>query len=199
MGCACHTINHEVNHLVNFMPILASSMPNRLWGLYGADTCLTRIKRELRYIESLHQPGIQHAHLEESITVEGLTAVSQNTAVSYLGIEFLEIGDDYLTARVPVDPRTHQPYGLLHGGVSVVLAETLGSCGAACACEPGSKVVGLDINANHLKGVSSGWVTGTARPVHIGRTTQVWQIDLRNEAGELTCVSRITMAVLAPR
>jgi uncharacterized protein (TIGR00369 family) len=133
------------------------------------------------------------------ITVEGLTAVSQNTAVSYLGIEFLEIGDDYLTARVPVDHRTHQPYGLLHGGVSVVLAETLGSCGAACACEPGSKVVGLDINANHLKGVSSGWVIGTARPVHIGRTTQVWQIDLRNEAGELTCVSRITMAVLAPR
>lgn len=133
------------------------------------------------------------------ITVEGLTAVSQNTAVSYLGIEFLEIGDDYLTARVPVDHRTHQPYGLLHGGVSVVLAETLGSCGAACACEPGSKVVGLDINANHLKGVRSGWVTGTARAVHIGRTTQVWQIDLRNEAGELTCVSRITMAVLAPR
>jgi 1,4-dihydroxy-2-naphthoyl-CoA hydrolase len=133
------------------------------------------------------------------ITVEGLTAVSQNTAVSYLGIEFLEIGDDYLTARVPVDHRTHQPYGLLHGGVSVVLAETLGSTGAACACEPGSKVVGLDINANHLKGVRSGWVIGTARPVHIGRTTQVWQIDLRNEAGELTCVSRITMAVLAPR
>jgi 1,4-dihydroxy-2-naphthoyl-CoA hydrolase len=133
------------------------------------------------------------------ITVEGLTAVSQNTAVSYLGIEFLEIGDDYLTARVPVDHRTHQPYGLLHGGVSVVLAETLGSCGAACACEPGAKVVGLDINANHLKGVSSGWVIGTARAVHIGRTTQVWQIDLRNEAGELTCVSRITMAVLAPR
>jgi 1,4-dihydroxy-2-naphthoyl-CoA hydrolase len=133
------------------------------------------------------------------ITVEGLTEVSKNTAVSYLGIEFLEIGDDYLTARVPVDHRTHQPYGLLHGGVSVVLAETLGSCGAACACEPGARVVGLDINANHLKGVSSGWVIGTARAVHIGRTTQVWQIDLRNEAGDLTCVSRITMAVLAPR
>ena len=133
------------------------------------------------------------------ISIEGLTAVSQNTAVSHLGIEFLDIGDDYLTARVPVDHRTHQPYGLLHGGVSVVLAETLGSCGAACACEPGAKVVGLDINANHLRGVSSGWVIGTARAVHIGRTTQVWQIDLRNEAGELTCVSRITMAVLAPR
>ena len=133
------------------------------------------------------------------ISIEGLTAVSQNTAVSHLGIEFLEIGDDYLTARVPVDHRTHQPYGLLHGGVSVVLAETLGSCGAACACEPGSKVVGLDINANHLKGVSSGWVIGTARAVHIGRTTHVWQIDLRNEAGDMVCVSRLTMAVLAPR
>ena len=133
------------------------------------------------------------------ISVEGLTEVSKNTAVSHLGIEFLEIGDDYLTARVPVDSRTCQPYRLLHGGVAVVLAETLGSCGAACACEPGSKVVGLDINANHLKGTTSGWVTGTARAVHVGRTTQVWQIDLRNDAGELTCVSRITMAVLQPK
>jgi 1,4-dihydroxy-2-naphthoyl-CoA hydrolase len=132
-------------------------------------------------------------------TVEGLTEVSKNTAVSYLGIEFLEVGDDYLTARVPVNRSTCQPYGLLHGGVAVVLAETLGSTGAACACEPGHKVVGLDINANHIKGTTSGWVTGTARAVHIGRTTQVWQIDLRNDAGDLTCVSRITMAVLAPR
>jgi uncharacterized protein (TIGR00369 family) len=88
---------------------------------------------------------------------------------------------------------------LLHGGVSVVLAETLGSCGAAYAAEPGHKVVGLDINANHLKSATSGWVTGTARPVHIGRTTQVWAIELTNEKAELTCVSRITMAVLAPR
>ena len=132
-------------------------------------------------------------------TVAGLTEVSKNTAVSYLGIEFLEVGDDFLTARVPVNRSTCQPYGLLHGGVAVVLAETLGSTGAACACEPGHKVVGLDINANHIKGTTSGWVTGTARAVHIGRTTQVWQIDLRNDAGELTCVSRITMAVLAPR
>ena len=132
-------------------------------------------------------------------TIAGLTEVSKNTAVSYLGIEFLEIGDDFLTARVPVNRSTCQPYGLLHGGVAVVLAETLGSTAAACACEPGHKVVGLDINANHIKGTTSGWVTGTARAVHIGRTTQVWQIDLRNDAGELTCVSRITMAVLAPR
>ncbi len=133
------------------------------------------------------------------ITIEGLTEVNKNTAVSYLGIEFLEVGDDFLTARVPVNRSTCQPYGLLHGGVAVVLAETLGSTGAGYACEPGHKVVGLDINANHIKGSTSGWVTGTARAVHIGRSTQVWQIDLRNDAGELTCVSRITMAVLQPK
>lgn len=133
------------------------------------------------------------------LTIEGLTAIQADTAVGHLGIEFLEVGDDYLTARIPVNKTTQQPYGLLHGGMSVVLAETLGSCGAAGAVPPDYKVVGLDINANHLKGVTSGWVTGTARPVHIGRTTQVWQIDMRNDAGEMTCVSRITMAVLAPR
>lgn len=135
----------------------------------------------------------------QDISVGILAGIHQGTAVQHLGIEFLEVGDDFITARVPVDTRTRQPYGLLHGGVSVVLAETLGSCGAAFSCPPGHRAVGLDINANHLKGATSGWVTGTTRPVHIGRTTQVWQIDLRNEAGEPTCVSRITMAVLAPR
>ena len=133
------------------------------------------------------------------LSVADLTRLSANTAVPHLGIEFLEVGDDYLVARVPVDARTRQPFGLLHGGVSVVLAETLGSCGATYTVAPGHQAVGLDINANHLKGVKSGWVTGTARPVHLGRTTQVWQIDMRNDAGELSCVSRITMAILAPR
>jgi uncharacterized protein (TIGR00369 family) len=118
------------------------------------------------------------------------------TAIAHLGIEFLEVGDDFISARVPVDSRTCQPYGLLHGGVSVVLAETLGSCGAMYASPEGHKAVGLDINANHLRGVTGGWVTGTARPVHIGRTTQVWQIDMVDDAGKMTCVSRITMAVL---
>ena len=120
-------------------------------------------------------------------------------AVTHLGIEFTEIGDDFLRARVPVDERTKQPFGLLHGGVSVVLAETLGSIGAFYACPEGHRGVGLDINANHLRAATSGWVTGTARPVHIGRTTQVWAIEMVNDAGELTCVSRITMAMLAPR
>ena len=135
----------------------------------------------------------------EPLTLDKLNAWNQGCAVSHLGIEFTEIGDDFLRARVPVDARTKQPYGLLHGGVSVVLAETLGSVGAACACPAGHRAVGLDINANHLRSATQGWVTGTARPVHIGKTTHVWQIDMVNEAGELTCVSRITMAILAPR
>ena len=136
---------------------------------------------------------------KQPLSIELLTALSANTAVAHLGIEFLEVGDDFLRARVPVDSRTVQPYGLLHGGVSVVLAETLGSCGAAYAVPEGQRVVGLDINANHLKSATCGWVTGTARAVHLGRSTQVWQIELRNDAGELTCVSRITMAVLTQK
>ena len=132
-------------------------------------------------------------------TLEGINAHCKGTAMEHLGIEFTEIGDDFLRARVPVDARTVQPYGLLHGGVSVVLAESLGSVGAGCAAPEGHRAVGLDINANHLRSATSGWVTGTARPVHIGRTTHVWQIDMVNDAGELTCVSRITMAILAPR
>jgi 1,4-dihydroxy-2-naphthoyl-CoA hydrolase len=136
---------------------------------------------------------------KQPISVELLTASSVNTAVTHLGIEFLEVGDDFIRARVPVDTRTVQPYGLLHGGVSVVLAETLGSCGAAYCAPEGQRVVGLDINANHLKGTTGGWVTGITRPVHVGRSTQVWAIELRNDAGELTCVSRITMAVLAAK
>ena len=88
--------------------------------------------------------------------------------------------------------------GILHGGVSVVLAETLGSCGAASAAPVGYRAVGLDINANHLRSAASGWVTGTARPVHVGRSTQVWQIDLVSDEDQLSCVSRITMAILSP-
>jgi uncharacterized protein (TIGR00369 family) len=136
---------------------------------------------------------------QKPVSVEILTQGTANTADTHLGIEFVEVGDDYIVGRVPVDARTRQPYGLLHGGVSVVLAETLGSCGAAFSTPVGYRAVGLDINANHLKGVTSGWVTGTARPVHRGRSTHVWQIELRDEAGDMTCISRITMAILAPR
>jgi uncharacterized protein (TIGR00369 family) len=136
---------------------------------------------------------------KQPVSMETLTAIHRDTAVAHLGIEFLEVGPDFIRARVPVDARTRQPYGILHGGVSVVLAESLGSCGAAFASAPGTKAVGLDINANHLRATTSGWVTGVARPLHVGRTTQVWQIELSDEAGRLTCVSRLTMAILAER
>ena len=136
---------------------------------------------------------------KKPIALDALNAASAGNAVGHLGIEFSEVGDDFIRARMPVDARTRQPFGLLHGGVSVVLAETLGSMGAFYSCPAGQRAVGLDINANHLRAATSGWVTGTARPVHIGRTTQVWQIDIANEAGDMVCVSRITMAVLGSR
>lgn len=133
------------------------------------------------------------------VSVEHLVRIHKGTAVDHLGIEFLEVGDDFIRARVPVDARTIQPYGLLHGGVSVVLTETLGSCGAASACPPGHRAVGLEVNANHLRSATAGWVTGTARPIHIGSATHVWQIELHDDAGRPTCISRLTMAILAPR
>ena len=133
------------------------------------------------------------------VTLAQLNASSANTAVQHLGIEITQLGPDYLVGCVPVDHRTKQPFGLLHGGVSVVLAETLGSMAAYYAAPEGHLAVGLDINANHLRAVRSGCVTGTARPVHIGKTTQVWQIDMVDDEGRLTCVSRITMAILAPQ
>ena len=136
---------------------------------------------------------------KKPISLESLHQHNANSAVSHLGIEMLEVGEDFLRGRVPVDERTRQPFGLLHGGVSVVLAETLGSIGAYHAAPEGWLAVGLDINANHLRSARSGWVTGTAKPVHVGKSTQVWQIDMVNDEGELTCVSRITMAMLAPR
>lgn len=135
---------------------------------------------------------------KQAVSVETLNALHVGTTVAHLGIEFLEVGDDFIRARVPVDGRTLQPAGILHGGVSVVLAETLGSCGAAFSSPRGQRAVGLDINANHLRSVSTGWVTGTARPVHIGRSTQVWQIEMVNDQGQPTCVSRLTMAILTP-
>jgi 1,4-dihydroxy-2-naphthoyl-CoA hydrolase len=133
---------------------------------------------------------------KKPVSVEILTTSHVDTATERLGLEFLEVGDDFIRARVPVDSRTRQPHGLLHGGVSVLLAETLGSCGASYASPPGQRVVGLDINANHLRGATKGWVTGITKPVHIGRSTHVWHIDIHDDDGKLTCVSRITMAVL---
>lgn len=130
-------------------------------------------------------------------TLEGITEQSANTAVTTFGIEFTEVGDDFLRGRMPVDERTIQPAGILHGGASVVLAETLGSVAANyCLRKPGQAGVGLEINANHIRSMSKGWVYGTARPHHIGGTTQVWEIRIEDEAGKLVCISRITMAVI---
>lgn len=129
-------------------------------------------------------------------TVESLNALHVGTTVAHLGIEFVSVGPDSLVARIPVDARTRQPAGILHGGASVLLAETLGSVAATLCLPAGQTAVGLDINANHIRAVREGWVTGDCRPVHIGRSTHVWQIEMRDEGGRLTCTSRITMAIL---
>ncbi len=130
-------------------------------------------------------------------TLENLNSFSRNTMVEHIGIEFLEIGDDYIKARMPVDHRTVQPLGLLHGGASVALAETLGSVAAYLCVDASQKTcVGLDINANHIRSVTSGFVYGIVRPIHIGGSTQVWEIRITNEQDKLVCISRITMAVL---
>ncbi|ADR21123.1 hypothetical protein MATR_12470 [Marivirga tractuosa] len=130
-------------------------------------------------------------------SVEELNKLGINTISEVLGMSFTEIGDNYLIAKMPVDKRTHQPYGLLHGGASVVLAETLGSVAAMLMVDPEKfYCVGLDINANHIRGIKEGWVYGKTTPVHIGRTTQVWHIEIKNEREQLICVSRITMAVV---
>jgi 1,4-dihydroxy-2-naphthoyl-CoA hydrolase len=126
-----------------------------------------------------------------------LNKMSVNTMVIHLGIEFTSIGEDYIEAKMPVDHRTHQPMGLLHGGASVALAETLGSVGASCCIDMSkSYCVGLEINANHIKSVRSGYVIGIAKPIHLGKKTQVWEIRITNEQKELVCISRITMAIL---
>ena len=131
----------------------------------------------------------------EGATLDALNARSAGTLMQALGIEFTELGAGYLRGTMPVDARTHQPYGLLHGGASVALAETLGSSAGALMAGDNA-VVGLEINANHLRAVRSGLVTGTARPVHIGRSTQVWEIRIEDEAAKPVCISRITLAVL---
>ena len=114
-----------------------------------------------------------------------------------IGIEFIEVGEDFMKARMPVDNRTHQPHGILHGGASVVLAETIASVGASRVVDRAKfRCVGLEINANHLSLVKEGYVIGTGRPLHLGKSTQVWDVRIADERGKLVCVSRVTMAVL---
>ena len=131
------------------------------------------------------------------VTVEILNNFSANTMIQHIGIEFTDVGKDYLTAKMPVDARTIQPAGLLHGGASVTLAETLGSVAAYLCVDPEKKTcVGIEINANHIRSVKSGYVFGRVNPIHIGTSTHIWEIRIVNEHDHLVCVSRITMAIL---
>ena len=131
------------------------------------------------------------------VDIAALNANCRGTMIEHLGIVIIEAGDDWLRGTMPVDARTRQPYGLLHGGASVALAETLGSmAGNLCVDSAKEMVVGLEINANHLRAARDGIVTGTARALHVGRSTQVWEIRIENEAGKPVCVSRLTLAVV---
>jgi 1,4-dihydroxy-2-naphthoyl-CoA hydrolase len=133
----------------------------------------------------------------KGITLDMINGMSKNTMVEHIGIKFTAIGEDYLEATMPVDARTHQPFGLLHGGASVALAETMGSVAATCCLDPAKQFcVGLEINANHIKGVRDGLVKGITKPIHIGKKTQVWEIRITTGDGDLVCISRITMAIL---
>lgn len=135
---------------------------------------------------------------KNNIDLDVFLEMSKNSMGDHLGIEFLEKGDDFLRARMPVDHRTKQPFGLLHGGASVALAETLGSIASVlCLDDPmKQKAVGLEINANHLRSVTEGWVYGTARPIHVGRRTHVWDIQITDENQKLVCISRLTVAIV---
>lgn len=133
-------------------------------------------------------------------SIDDINRFSRNTMSEHLDIKFTSLGDDYLEAIMPVDQRTIQPAGLLHGGASVALAETIGSVGAYLTVDPEKyQCVGLEINANHLRAKKSGVVTGTGRPIHKGKTTQVWEIKIMDEESKLICISRLTIAVLGSR
>ncbi len=135
-----------------------------------------------------------------AVTIDELNGWERETLGTTLGMRFSAIGPDWIEMTMPVEPRVHQPMGLLHGGASVALAETLGSVGGWLTLDPDESVaVGLEINANHIRGVRSGVVTGRASPLHIGRTTQVWEIRIRDERDRLVCVSRITLSILSNR
>lgn len=133
----------------------------------------------------------------KDISIEKIASIGNNTMSHFLNIEFVEIGDNFLTAKMPVTDKTRQPYGLLHGGASAALAETIGSIASALTIDTTKqKCVGLEINANHLRGVREGYVYATASPLHIGKTTHVWDIRITNEDKQLVCVSRLTVAIL---
>lgn len=134
---------------------------------------------------------------KKEFSLEKLQGMSAGTMGEHLGINFTEIGEDYLKATMPVDHRTKQPYGLLHGGASVALAETLGSVASSLVLDTSSHIcVGLEINANHIRSASQGYVTGKATPIHLGSSTHVWEIKIHDQRDRLICISRLTVAVL---
>lgn len=134
---------------------------------------------------------------KQSTDLDRINAWNRGCMVEHLGMLVTEIGDDWLRGTMPVDARTKQPFGLLHGGASVALAESLGSLGGTmCLDATKEMAVGLDINANHVRAITEGVVTGTARPLHLGRSTQVWEIRIEDERGKLVCISRLTLAVV---
>jgi len=134
---------------------------------------------------------------KKNLSIEDLKPLGPNTMAEYLGIEWVEVGEDFIKARMPVDHRTIQPYGLLHGGASCVLAETLGSVGSAMVIDHSQfYCVGIEINANHIRGVKEGWVIGVTTPLHLGSSTHVWDIKLYDERQKMVCVSRLTVAIL---
>ncbi|TQV84440.1 hotdog fold thioesterase [Aliikangiella coralliicola] len=133
---------------------------------------------------------------KKQVSVEELNQERKKTMVSHLGIEVTEIGEDYLVASMPVDERTHQPMGILHGGASIALAETVGSLAANLAVDENHYCVGLEVNSNHLRSIRSGTVLAKASAVHLGRSTQVWDIRISDQADNKICISRLTMAVL---
>lgn len=136
----------------------------------------------------------------QAIDLDRINGWNRNTLVEHLGMRVTEVGDDFVRGTMPVDARTHQPFGLLHGGASVALAESLGSLAANLTLDSTREMaVGLDINANHVRAVTTGLVTGTARVLHRGRTTQVWEIRIEDEGGRLVCISRLTLAVVQRR
>ncbi|MFD2202508.1 hotdog fold thioesterase [Shivajiella indica] len=132
-----------------------------------------------------------------NLSLEEINSWGKNTMTDFLEIRFTHIGDDYLEATMPVSPKTKQPLGLLHGGANIVLAETLGSVAATLTVNQKNQFcVGLEINANHLKSVKEGLVRGITKPIHLGKKTQVWEIKIYTENGDLSCISRITMAIM---
>lgn len=134
---------------------------------------------------------------KQTADLERINAWDKDSLVEHLGMRITEIGEDFVRGTMPVDRRTKQPFGLLHGGASVALAESLGSlAGTLCIDATQEMAVGLDINANHVRAVTDGFVTGTAKPLHIGRNTQVWEIRIEDERGKLVCIARLTLAIV---